>query len=263
MHNLETRPVTRQYQVGEVALDALSSNIKPIITLSHITKTYQEAGRTRVVLDDVTHDFPAGRIAVLLGRSGSGKSTLLSLIAGLDTTTAGDVWIGETKLTALSEHERTLFRRRYIGFVFQFFNLISTLNVLENVLLPLELAGRLPSEARVRANEMLAAVGLAGREGAFPDRLSGGEQQRVAIARALVHDPLLVMADEPTGNLDAETGTQILDLLESLTRTLGKTLLIATHSREVVKRADEVWRIRDGKLVAETAVEAHDHIEHD
>jgi putative ABC transport system ATP-binding protein len=233
---------------------SLAPTTRPMIALSHITKTYQEAGRTRVVLNDVTHQFPAGRIAALLGRSGSGKSTLLNLIAGLDTATAGDVWIGETRLTALSERERTLFRRQHIGFVFQFFNLIPTLNVLENILLPLELVGSAPGAARTRADEMLAAVGLTGRERAFPDRLSGGEQQRVAIARALVHNPLLVLADEPTGNLDAETGAQILDLLERLTRSLGKTLIIATHSREIVQRADHVWRIRDGKLVTETAV---------
>jgi putative ABC transport system ATP-binding protein len=232
---------------------SLAPTTRPMIALSHITKTYQEAGRTRVVLNDVTHQFPAGRIAALLGRSGSGKSTLLNLIAGLDTATAGDVWIGETRLTALSERERTLFRRQHIGFVFQFFNLIPTLNVLENILLPLELVGSAPGAARTRADEMLAAVGLTGRERAFPDRLSGGEQQRVAIARALVHNPLLVLADEPTGNLDAETGAQILDLLERLTRSLGKTLIIATHSREIVQRADHVWRIRDGKLVTETA----------
>jgi putative ABC transport system ATP-binding protein len=233
---------------------SLAPTTHPTIALSHITKTYQEAGRTRVVLNDVTHQFPTGRIAALLGRSGSGKSTLLNLIAGLDTATAGDVWIGKTRLTALSERDRTLFRRQHIGFVFQFFNLISTLNVLENILLPLELVGSAPGMARTRADEMLAAVGLSGRERAFPDRLSGGEQQRVAIARALVHNPLLVLADEPTGNLDAETGAQILDLLERLTRTLGKTLIIATHSREIVQRADHVWRIRDGKLVTETAV---------
>jgi putative ABC transport system ATP-binding protein len=239
--------------------DFFASNIKPMITLSHLTKTYQEAGRIRVVLDDVTHQFPAGCIAALLGRSGSGKSTLLNLIAGLDTATAGDVWIGETKLTALSERERTLFRRQHIGFVFQFFNLIPTLNVLENVRLPLELSGTSIGESRTRADEMLDAVGLAGRQNAFPDRLSGGEQQRVAIARALVHDPLLVLADEPTGNLDAEIGTQILDLLEALTRTLGKTLLIATHSREVVQRADHVWRIHDGTLVPEIAARESVH----
>ena len=142
---------------------------------------HQNVSRGRAysaVLDDVTHQFPAGRIAALLGRSGSGKSTLLNLIAGLDTATAGDVWIGETKLTAVSERERTLFRRRHIGFVFQFFNLIPTLNVLENVRLPLELSGASTGESRTRAHEMLDAVGLAGRQNAFPDRLPGGEQQR-------------------------------------------------------------------------------------
>ncbi|NLE76457.1 MAG: ABC transporter ATP-binding protein [Chloroflexi bacterium] len=222
-----------------------------MIRLVDLSKVYREAGRSRVVLDGVTETFPAGRVSALLGRSGSGKSTLLNLIAGLDVPTDGEVRINGTALTALGERERTLFRRRHIGFVFQFFNLIPTLSVRENVLLPLELAGAPPRQAQAAAGAMLEAVGLAGRDGDFPDQLSGGEQQRVAIARALVHDPLLVLADEPTGNLDAATGAQVLDLLERLTRQAGKTMLIATHSGEVVRRADHVWCIRDGKLVAE------------
>lgn len=222
-----------------------------MIAFSNLTKTYEEAGRTRVILDDVTHEFPEKRISAVLGRSGTGKSTLLNLLAGLDTPTAGDIYIGDTNLTALSERDRTLFRRKNIGFVFQFFNLIPTLNVLENISLPLELTGASQREATERVEELLDAVGLAGREPAFPDRLSGGEQQRVAIARALAHDPLIVLADEPTGNLDAATGKQALDLLEDLTRRFGKTLILATHSHQVVQRADLVWRIRQGKLVPE------------
>lgn len=222
-----------------------------MIAFSNLTKAYEEAGRRRIILDNVSHEFPEQRISAVLGRSGTGKSTLLNLLAGLDTPTAGDVYIGDTELTALAERERTLFRRKHIGFVFQFFNLIPTLNVLENISLPLELIGASQREARVRVEELLEAVGLAGREEAFPDRLSGGEQQRVAVARALAHDPLIVLADEPTGNLDVATGKQILDLLEALTRRYGKTLIMATHSHQVVQRADLIWRIREGKLVSE------------
>jgi putative ABC transport system ATP-binding protein len=222
-----------------------------VIQLKHLSKSYSQPGRESVILDDLTHEFPAGGISTILGRSGSGKTTLLNVIAGLDTPSAGDVWVDGTRLTALSERDRTLFRRRNMGFVFQFFNLIPTLTVQENVLLPLDLVEMAGQEASSRANAMLEAVGLADRGQEFPDRLSGGEQQRVAIARALAHDPLLVLADEPTGNLDASTGAQILDLLEGLTRQLGKTMIVATHSNEIVARTDHLWCIREGKLESE------------
>lgn len=194
-------------------------------------------------------DFGRGERVALLGPSGSGKSTLLNLMSGIDTADEGTVEVDGTDLTGLSERERTLFRRRHIGFVFQFFNLLPTLTVEENLLLPLELAGQVSAEDRRRASSLLEAVGLAHRTGTFPDRLSGGEQQRIAVARALVHRPLLVLADEPTGNLDAETGLRVLALLDDLVRESGTTLLMVTHAPEVAARADRILTVRGGRLV--------------
>ncbi len=228
----------------------------PLIEVRGLTMVYREGRVERVVLRDAWASIGRGELAVLLGRSGSGKSTLLNLISGIDRPTAGEVVIDGTPVTRLSERERTLFRRRRIGFVFQFQNLIPTLTVEENLLLPLELngiAGRdLPRGGRDGyrpVRELLDLVGLADRAQSFPDRLSGGEQQRVAVVRALAHDPLLVLADEPTGNLDLETGRQVLDLLDRLTREAGKTMLMVTHSREVIGIADRIFTIEHGRLV--------------
>ena len=185
---------------------------------------------------------------VLLGPSGSGKSTLLNLISGIDVPSGGQVQFDTANLTAMSERDRTLFRRKNIGFVFQFFNLLPTLTVLENLRLPLDLNGIAGKIAQSRAADMLAAVGLADRGRSFPDRLSGGEQQRVAIARALVHDPTLVLADEPTGNLDADTGGQVMGLLDALVRRRGKTMVVVTHSADVVDLADRLFLLREGTL---------------
>ncbi|MBX0326338.1 ABC transporter ATP-binding protein [Oscillochloris sp. ZM17-4] len=221
---------------------------EPLLRLAGVSKSYEEAGATRAVLHEVSLRVGRGEIAVLLGRSGSGKSTLLNLVSGIDTPSAGEVWVDGQNLTRLSERERTLFRRRSVGFIFQFFNLVPTLTVLENVLLPLELNGRGGPEARTTAAAMLAEVGLADRDASYPDRLSGGEQQRVAIARALVHSPALILADEPTGNLDADTGQQVLALLDRLTRQANRTMVMVTHSPEVVGMADRVFRVSDGRL---------------
>jgi putative ABC transport system ATP-binding protein len=232
-----------------------------LLRLEQLSKVYTEAGQQRPVLDTLDREFYAGEFVCLLGKSGSGKSTLLNLISGIDAPSGGHVTIyadgaaaggdaGEAvRLTALSEQARTLFRRRHIGIIFQFFNLIPTLTVLENVTLPLELAGA--PEARPRAAALLARVGLGDRLRTFPDKLSGGEQQRVAIARALVHNPLLILADEPTGNLDDETGETVLRLLLELTRDAGKTLLMATHAPEVARQADRVLHLVHGKLVSD------------
>ncbi len=220
----------------------------PLLQLTDVTKTYREGDAERAVLRDLSLALARGTTAVLMGRSGAGKSTLLNLISGIDLPTSGQISIDGTELTELSETDRTLFRRQHIGFVFQSFNLISTLTVAENVLLPLELAGATSDDASRRAEEILGRVGLADRTDSFPDRLSGGEQQRVAVARALAHDPLFVLADEPTGNLDYATGQQVLALLNELVSETGTTLLIATHDREALDRADRVLHLRGGVL---------------
>jgi putative ABC transport system ATP-binding protein len=224
----------------------------PAVELRGLTRTYTSGERRQMVLDGVDLTLRTGELAVLLGRSGSGKSTLLNLVSGIDLPDAGDVRVEGRSIPALSERDRTLFRRDRIGFVFQFFNLIPTLTVEENLLLPLELQGDVAPGRRLRALDLLEEVGLADRAQDFPDRLSGGEQQRVAVARALAHDPLLVLADEPTGNLDLETGLQVLDLLDRLTRRAGKTMIMVTHSRRVVGLADRILRLEEGKLVEQT-----------
>jgi putative ABC transport system ATP-binding protein len=221
----------------------------PLAELRRVTKSYEEAGRTRTVFREASAAFGRGELVVLLGRSGSGKSTLLNLLSGIDLPDAGEVVIDGAPISSLPERERTLFRRDHVGFVFQFFNLIPTLTVEENVLLPLELKGGTRNGQRQAALDLLAEVGLADRAKSYPDRLSGGEQQRVAVARALAHDPLLVLADEPTGNLDLETGLQVLEILDRLTRRAGKTMVMVTHGREVVGLADRVFRIEDCRLV--------------
>ena len=223
-----------------------------IIQFEQLSKSFREGERQRHVLRQVDIGFQAGRFTAILGPSGSGKSTLLNLASGIEQPDSGDVWIKEIPLTRLSDHDRTLFRRDHIGFVFQFFNLISTLTVLENIILPQELAGKKARDVTPQAMRLLDRIGLADRRDTFPDKLSGGEQQRVAIARALAHDPLIVLADEPTGNLDVPTGQRIMSLLLELTREAGKTLIMATHSTEVVPLADQVFRVQDGKLI-ETA----------
>ncbi|MFO8099678.1 MAG: ABC transporter ATP-binding protein [Salinibacter sp.] len=220
----------------------------PLLRLDDVTKTYREGDAERAVLQGVSLTIDRGAFVVLMGRSGAGKSTLLNLVSGIDRPTSGHVVVDGTDLTALSETKRTLFRRQHIGFVFQSFNLISTLTVTENVLLPLELSGTTTADARTQALSVLEQVGLADRGDAFPDRLSGGEQQRVAVARALAHDPLFVLADEPTGNLDYETGQQVLTLLGDLVRDTNTTLLVATHDRTVLDRADRTLTLHDGTL---------------
>jgi len=218
------------------------------ILIRNITKSYTEAKQQHVIYDDLNLTLEKGEIIALLGRSGSGKSTLLNLVSGIDLPDKGDITINGENLTQLSENDRTLFRRRHIGFVFQSFNLVPTLSVEENVLLPVELNGNTGPKAREQLHLLLEAVGLEHRKATFPDRLSGGEQQRVAIARALVHKPLLLLADEPTGNLDLETAAQVLVLLEQLVREQHSTLILVTHSYEVTRIADRVLTVEHGKL---------------
>ena len=219
-----------------------------VLDLRDVRKGYREGDATRTVLDRADMALARGSIGALVGRSGAGKSTVLNLVSGIDRPDAGVVRVDGVDLARLSERDRTLFRRRHIGFVFQFYNLVPTLTVAENVRVLLDLDKTPAADAARRAADLLGAVGLADRGDAFPDRLSGGEQQRVAIARALAHDPALVLADEPTGDLDAETGVRILDLLESLTRARGKTLLMVTHDASTLGRADVVFTLADGRI---------------
>ena len=207
------------------------------IRLDGLSKSYEEGGQTRTVLHEAEAEFARGEFVAIVGKSGSGKSTLLNLISGIDLVDQGDISVNGQRLTALNELQRTLFRRRNIGFIFQFFNLIPTLTVWENVILPLELAGVDNGQARRQAERLLEAVGLLDRRDTFPDRLSGGEQQRV------------VLADEPTGNLDEETGQQVMELLDRLTRQNGRNLILVTHSDEAAAYADRILTLRDGKLV--------------
>ncbi len=201
------------------------------------------------VLDGAEARFDAGEVVAIVGRSGSGKSTLLNLVSGIDRADSGEVEIDGRIVTAMGEPQRTLLRRSRIGFVYQFFNLLATLDVEENVRLALELNGIRGAAARRRSAAILAEVGLGDRLHSAVDRLSGGEQQRVAIARALAHEPAIVLADEPTGNLDEETASQVLRVLLSLTRSRAATLIVVTHDPWVAHSADRVLELREGKLV--------------
>lgn len=223
-------------------------NSNAIVQIRELYKTYHEGDRSQRVLEAVNLDIAAGEFLALLGASGSGKSTLLNLLSGIDSPDSGSIRIDGTDITPLSDRQLTLFRREHIGIVFQFFNLIPTLTVRENITLPRELSGAGRGAAEARADALLEQVGLGERTEAFPDKLSGGEQQRVAIARALLHEPKIVLADEPTGNLDDDTGGAVIRLLLRLTREAGKTLIMATHSSEISRQADRVCRIHDGAL---------------
>ncbi len=218
-----------------------------VLRVTDVWKNYDEAGGAPcAALRGTTFRVETGQIVALHGRSGSGKTTLLNLLAGLDRPTRGTVEVEGQDLASLGEKGRTRLRRARLGFVFQFFNLLPTLTALENVLLSLELLGR-PDPGPARA--ALGAVGLEGKGARFPHELSGGEQQRVAIARALVKRPAVILADEPTGNLDTRTGDEILDLLASQCRDTGATLLMATHSPRTSRVADRVLRMVDGAVV--------------
>lgn len=229
-------------------IDFLNMNKKPAIEISQLNKEYQESTLKHVIFKHLTLSVAAGEFIVLLGRSGSGKSTLLNLISGIDQPTTGDIQVNGINLCELSEKKRTLFRRHHIGFVFQAYNLIPTLTVAENLLLPLELIHPITGNDKNTVTGLLTQLNLADRLDTYPDRLSGGEQQRVAIARALIHNPDIILADEPTGNLDIETGKQVLELLNKLVRSAGKTLIMATHSEQVIGQADRVYEIHNKAL---------------
>ena len=221
---LETSSLSKQYLMGEVTVDALR---------------------------DVDFVVQQGEFVAVMGPSGSGKSTLLHLMGGLDTPTDGDVVLGGKRLAHLSDDEITIVRRRQVGFIFQFFNLLPTLSAAENVALPLLLDGKRIEDYAARVDELLDLVGLGSRRDHRPDQLSGGEQQRVAIARALVNDPDIVLADEPTGNLDSKSGTTMLELLRRTCKELGATVVMVTHDPRAASYADRVVFLGDGQTVRE------------
>ena len=219
-----------------------------MLSIRQLSRSFREGARVHRVLDQAQAQVAAGEVIAVTGRSGSGKSTLLNLISGIDAPDAGTVEFDGADISAMAEPARTLFRRAHIGFIYQFFNLIPTLDVEENVRLVLELNGVRGREAQARSRRVLEEVGLAERAHSAVDQLSGGEQQRVAIARAVVHAPALLLADEPTGNLDEATAREIIPVLLSLARARGATLIIVTHDAALARRADRVLELRDGRL---------------
>ena len=219
--------------------------MKPMIELRGVSKTVQSGDRALTILHPLDLSVPAGQSLSIVGPSGSGKSTLLGLIAGLDTPSTGRILIGGTEITALDEDALARLRGARIGFVFQFFHLIPSLTALENVMVPLEIAG--VANAPARARRLLADVGLTDRGHHYPAQLSGGEQQRVAVARALANDPPILLADEPTGNLDSTNGRHVIDLLVDINRRRGTTLMLVTHDRELAGCTDVTLSMRDGR----------------
>jgi putative ABC transport system ATP-binding protein len=221
-----------------------------MIVLRGVTKTVESGGRPLTILHPLDLSIAAGRFLAIVGPSGSGKSTLLGLIAGLDAPSAGQVIIDGVDITSLAEDDLARLRGEKIGFVFQFFHLVPSLTAYENIVVPMEIAGR--SNADVRARSLLAEVGLQDRGHHYPSQLSGGEQQRVAIARALANDPPILLADEPTGNLDSATGRHIMQLLLDVRRTRKTTLVLVTHEKDLASLADDRLVLRDGRPVDDT-----------
>lgn len=224
-----------------------------MIQLENVSREYGD-GKVVHALDHVSLRIERGERVAVMGPSGSGKSTLLNLVCGLDEPTSGEVKIDGSNIARLDDNARTRLRREKIGMVFQTFNLLPTLTALENVALPLRLSGASKKEADSRAKVMLEKVGLGARVTHRPDQLSGGERQRIAIARALIFQPPVLLADEPTGNLDSKTGEEILALLDDLHRELNTTILMVTHNEEAAKHCDRVIRLRDGKVVSTQSV---------
>jgi putative ABC transport system ATP-binding protein len=220
------------------------------IRIRSVHKSVVEGQVARCILDGVDLEVGRGESVAVLGRSGSGKSTLLHLIAGLDTADSGIIEVCGDPVTGVDEAARTQARQRHVGFVFQAFHLLPTLTLSENIALPLELAGVSAADGRRRAGQLLDLVGLADRSGAFPAVLSGGEQQRVAVARALAHEPAVILADEPTGNLDDDSAAIVLDLLLQLQRQARGAMVLVTHSREAAERCDRTLRLEHGRLQA-------------
>ncbi|HBT39069.1 MAG: ABC transporter related [Thermotoga sp. 50_1627] len=220
-----------------------------MIVVKELWKIYGKGERKVQALKGISVTIKDGEFVAIFGPSGSGKTTLLNCLSGIDSPTSGEIYFDDLPFHTLSEEQKTQFRARNMGFVFQFFNLIPVLTALENVLLPLKILGINHGEAKQRAVAMLEKVGLRDKIERFPSQLSGGEQQRVAIARALVHNPKVVWADEPTGNLDSETGMNVIELLESMKKELGTTLVVVTHDERIAQRANRILFMRDGQIV--------------
>ncbi len=220
-----------------------------MIATHHMTMQLEAGGQTVTILEDVTVQIPEKQTVAIVGPSGSGKSTLLGLIAGLDRPTSGTIWLNGVEITALGEKAMARLRLANVGYIFQSFHLIPTLTALENVSIPLELAG--DRHARQRADELLRAVGLGHRVSHYPVQLSGGEQQRVAVARAFACRPPILLADEPTGNLDSSTGQQVIELIMALHRDAGTTLVLVTHDQQLAASMERVITIRDGKIASD------------
>jgi len=220
------------------------------VTLDHVSHTYAASAESAPVqvLDDVSLEIPSGTFAILMGASGSGKSTLLHLIGAVDRPTSGRVLLDDVETSSLDERALTNLRRTRLGFIFQFFNLVPTLSVFENVAFPLSLARRPAAEIRERTGDVLEHIGLAHRAKHFPNELSGGEMQRVAIGRAIVHRPPLILADEPTGNLDSANGAMILDLIRTIHESQRPTIVMATHSERAAGYGSRVIEVSDGKV---------------
>jgi putative ABC transport system ATP-binding protein len=221
----------------------------PLVEIRNLTKYYQRGGQLIPVLVDIDLDVRLGDYLALMGPSGSGKSTLLNLIAGIDKPSGGTIKVGGVDIARLSDADLAAWRAAHVGFIFQFYNLMPVLTAFENIELPLLLAPLSKRERRERVNVALALVGLTDRADHYPGELSGGQQQRVAIARALITDPTLIVADEPTGDLDRTTGEQILGLLERLNRELGKTILLVTHDPKAAEKAHRIVHLEKGVLV--------------
>ena len=228
-----------------------------MIKLTDVSMTLAAAGRSVRILEGISLSIPAKQTVAVVGPSGSGKSTLLGLMAGLDRPTTGSITLDGTEITTLSESGMARFRREKVGYVFQSFHLIPTLTAMENVAVPLELSGE--RKAGARAAELLAAVGLSDRMGHYPVQLSGGEQQRVAVARAFACRPPILLADEPTGNLDSTTGASVIDLLLSLHRDYGTTLVLVTHDSSLASLMQRVVSMRDGHLESDSMPETPNH----
>jgi len=224
----------------------------PIILLQDVTKVYHSGEGSLVALDRVNLRVWPGEFIAVVGKSGSGKSTLINMITGIDRPTAGEVWVGNTAVHTLDESSLARWRGHYVGIVFQFFQLLPALTAIENVMLPMDLAGRYARrERRQRAINLLARVGLVDHAHKLPSELSGGQQQRVAIARALANDPPLIVADEPTGNLDSHTAAEVFALFEDLVKE-GKTVFVVTHDLDLAQRAQRIITLADGKIVGES-----------